>query len=153
MGDWLVGWVGRWVCVCVGGGGGGGWVWVVGRVGLLIRGRVGLMCGSKAVSECPACVCGPSLPPLPNPTLHTPIPDSSPPLPLSPFFLLLLPHTQTAQYSTQIFSLAVLLSSMFVYNQVWAGRACDCVCVGGGGSGCVCVRNVRGHVLHGMLTS
>lgn len=28
------------------------------------------------------------------------------------------PHTQTAQYSTQIFSLAVLLSSLFVYNQM-----------------------------------
>ena len=27
-------------------------------------------------------------------------------------------HLQTAQYSTQIFSLAVLLSSLFVYNQM-----------------------------------
>jgi hypothetical protein len=28
------------------------------------------------------------------------------------------PVLQTAQYSTQIFSLAVLLSSLFVYNQM-----------------------------------
>lgn len=28
------------------------------------------------------------------------------------------PPAQTAQYSTQIFSLAVLLSSLFIYNQV-----------------------------------
>ena len=33
--------------------------------------------------------------------------------------LSLSPPPQTAQYSTQIFSLAVLLSSLFVYNQVW----------------------------------
>ena len=29
-----------------------------------------------------------------------------------------LPFLQTGQYSTQIFSLAVLLSSLFVYNQM-----------------------------------
>lgn len=45
---------------------------------------------------------------------------------------LLLAHLQTAQYSTQIFSLAVLLSSLFVYNQMGGidEAALDrCVCV------------------------
>jgi hypothetical protein len=32
--------------------------------------------------------------------------------------MLLCTHTQTAQYSTQIFSLAVLLSCLFVYNHM-----------------------------------
>lgn len=45
--------------------------------------------------------------------------DSSPSLPPPP----LPPHPQTAQYSTQIFSLAVLLSSLFVYNQVGPAAA------------------------------
>lgn len=34
------------------------------------------------------------------------------------FCLSVVPRTQTAQYSTQIFSLAVLLSCLFVYNHM-----------------------------------
>lgn len=35
-----------------------------------------------------------------------------------PLCLPFLPSLQTGQYSTQIFSLAVLLSSLFVFNQM-----------------------------------
>ena len=51
-------------------------------------------------------------PPAPSPVPSTAIflgPPAPSPSPLPP---------QTAQYSTQIFSLAVLLSSLFVYNQM-----------------------------------
>lgn len=64
----------------------------------------------------PASWCRPGPRPSMPADLRMPMPPEPPPQPVR--------RLQTAQYSTQIFSLAVLLSSLFVYNQVgmWAGN-------------------------------